>query len=319
MGPGPRLAIFGLVALGASCWAAAEAGLLLWRLRGRRAAGTTAPPCSRAVRWRRGAGLALGATLLACVTWGGCVEPRMLSTTRLRVEIRGLAAPLRLVHLSDLHCDTEPGLEARVADATRAERPDLVCLTGDYLNRSAALPRFHELATALAAIAPCYAVRGNWEAGLRAREELFEGTGVIELAGEAARFEARGARIVLAGLPWFAGARAEDALRDAPRDAPIVFLFHSPDLADDAAAHDAALQLSGHTHGGQVRLPWYGALVTLAATDKRFEMGRYEVGAMTLFVTRGVGTSGVGPPVRFLCPPEIAVLDLVPPDSPRSR
>jgi hypothetical protein len=88
-------------------------------------------------------------------------------------------------------------------------------------------------------------------------------------------------------------------------------LYHSPDLAPLAAKFDIDLQLSGHTHGGQVRLPFIGALFTGSLYGKRFEMGRYQLGKLILFITRGLGLEGAAAPrVRFLCPPEVILWEI---------
>jgi hypothetical protein len=99
------------------------------------------------------------------------------------------------------------------------------------------------------------------------------------------------------------------------RSAPTPFtilLHHSPDLAPQAAATGAIdLQLSGHTHGGQVRVPWFGALVTASFYFKALEMGLYQLNDMLLFVSRGIGLEGKGAPrVRFNCRPEVTLLIL---------
>jgi hypothetical protein len=94
-------------------------------------------------------------------------------------------------------------------------------------------------------------------------------------------------------------------------------LYHSPDLAEAAAQAGVDLYLAGHTHGGQVRLPGWGALVTMSAYGKRFEAGQYRLGPTTLYVSRGIGLEGLRlPRVRFLCPPEIVSIQLSAPKSP---
>lgn len=92
---------------------------------------------------------------------------------------------------------------------------------------------------------------------------------------------------------------------------PKILLYHSPDLAPEAAELGIDLQLSGHTHGGQVRLPFYGAVITGSLYGKALEVGRRQIGSLTLYVTRGLGMEGAGAPrVRFLCPPEIILWEM---------
>jgi len=98
----------------------------------------------------------------------------------------------------------------------------------------------------------------------------------------------------------------------AASDRFTILLYHSPDLAPDAAQMGIDLQLSGHTHGGQVRLPLYGALYASSIYGKRFEMGLRRVGALQVYTSRGIGLEGMGAPrVRFLCPPEIVLFEIV--------
>jgi predicted MPP superfamily phosphohydrolase len=90
-----------------------------------------------------------------------------------------------------------------------------------------------------------------------------------------------------------------------------VLLYHSPDIAPQAAEAGIDLYLCGHTHGGQIRLPLFGALITSSKLGKRYEMGCHTVGNMTLYVSRGIGMEGGSAPrARFLCPPEITLWTL---------
>ncbi len=91
-----------------------------------------------------------------------------------------------------------------------------------------------------------------------------------------------------------------------------MLLFHMPDRVQEARAGGVDLYLAGHTHGGQIRLPLYGAMLTATETGKRYEMGRYDLDGLTLYVSRGIGMEGMAAPrARFLCPPEIVCLDIV--------
>ncbi len=96
-----------------------------------------------------------------------------------------------------------------------------------------------------------------------------------------------------------------------PKEGVHLLLYHSPDLAPNASRFDIDLQLSGHTHGGQVRLPLLGALYTGSLYGKTFEAGRYLVNNMPLYITCGLGMEGaIAPRVRFLCPPEMILWEI---------
>ena len=103
-------------------------------------------------------------------------------------------------------------------------------------------------------------------------------------------------------------------LATVPADMPTLLLYHFPDAAHLAAKHGIDLYCCGHTHGGQVALPFYGALVTLSRFGKRYEAGLYRVQDTWLYVNRGIGTEGSTPRVRFCARPEVTVIDLVPPE-----
>ncbi|HET7375593.1 MAG TPA: hypothetical protein VFK30_02730, partial [Anaerolineae bacterium] len=99
--------------------------------------------------------------------------------------------------------------------------------------------------------------------------------------------------------------------REVQSDKFNLLLYHSPDLMPEAIQASIDLYLCGHTHGGQVRLPFFGAIMTGSIYGKRYEMGRYQANHTTLYVSRGVGLEGKGAPrMRFLCPPEIELIEL---------
>ncbi len=269
--------------------------------------------------------LAAAAVGLVCFAYGHLVEPYWPEVTRVCVEspkLKGARRPVRVVHISDLHCDPEPRLEERLPDLVAAERPDLIVYTGDSLNSPEGLPVLRRLLPRLAAVAPTYAVRGNWDTAYWRREQLFEGTGVVELKKEAARLDVAGTSLWVAGAPFASLAEPPDGvpsgirnvLRDVPPEAFTLFLYHTPDLILEAAGTGRVdLYCAGHTHGGQVALPVYGALVTLSKFGKRFESGLHREGPTWLYVTRGVGMEGgPAPRVRFFARPEVTVIELVP-------
>jgi len=167
----------------------------------------------------------------------------------------------------------------------------------------------------LAKVAPTFAVRGNWDAWYWNRIDLFGGTGVRELDGDAASIDVRGTSVWVGGVSIKHEERVPALLAGLPESGPTLFLYHYPypDVLPDAQRGRIDLQCSGHTHGGQVALPFYGAIITYSKYGKRYESGLYTVGPSHLYVTRGVGLEGgIAPRVRFFARPEITVVDLVP-------
>src|SRR5215203_2654063 len=165
--------------------------------------------------------LVLAAVGLLCFAYGYFVEPYWPQVTHVRVEspkLKGAQRAVRVVHISDLHCDPEPRLEERLPDLVAAERPDLIVFTGDSLNSPEGLPVLRRLLPRLAAVAPTYAVRGNWDTAYWRREELFGGTGVVELKKEAARVEVAGTTLWVAGAPFASLADPPDGVPSGIRN-----------------------------------------------------------------------------------------------------
>jgi predicted MPP superfamily phosphohydrolase len=282
----------------------------------RRRFGPPRPPPTRARLWWRRIVLVLGTVGTACIVYGFTVEPTWVEVTRHRVALSRWPAgapTVRIVHLSDLHVDATPGNEEDVPDLVAAENPDLVAFTGDSLNALAGRDRCLRCLARLAKIAPVYAVQGNWDVVQFDGVRVLEDAPVRLLDRSFAEVEVRGVRLVLAGLRFGRDDEVPAFLATLPRDRPVVFLHHTPDPILELADGGVDLVLAGHTHGGQVRLPGYGALLTLARHGKRFEAGLYREQDTWLYVTRGIGMEGSpAPRVRFLCRPEVTVIDLVP-------
>ncbi len=259
---------------------------------------------------------ALAAVGVVCMAYGYFIEPYWLSVTRVRLASAKLprgARPIRLIHISDLHSDPKVRLEERLPDVIAAERPDLIVFTGDSLNSPAGLPVLRSCLTRLAQVAPTFVVKGNWDAWFWREQNLFEGTGVRELKNEALRFAVGGASLWIAGVPVGGEHKLDETLDALPPEAFKLFLYHYPDLIDEVAAKKIDLYCAGHTHGGQVALPLYGALVTLSKFGKRYEAGQYRVGETTLYVNRGIGMEGgPAPRVRFWARPEVTLIEITP-------
>jgi len=233
-----------------------------------------------------------------------------------RVEMDELppgARPIRLVHISDVHSDPTARLEGRLPGAIAAERPDLIVFTGDAINSPGGAAHFRALMTELAAIAPTYAVRGNWDTRQWGRIDLFGGTGAVEIAHGAVpvRLDGIAAPLWIVGLDADSGDELEDVLAGVPAGALTVLLHHYPEEIGRAASLGVDLFCAGHTHGGPVALPFYGALVTMSRTGKRYEAGLYRERGTWLYVNRGIGMEGGrAPRVRFFARPEVTVIEL---------
>lgn len=256
----------------------------------------------------------LSAVGILCLLYSYFVEPRWIdvhSTTLRTVKLKD--AGFRIVQITDLHCDRTAGNEERVVRIVNGLKPDIVVATGDCLNDRAGLPRLRQMLGRLEAPLGKFAVTGNFEVRHWSDVDPFEDTGFRKLERETVVVTKGADSIAISGMGYVpSGATAEPI--DGPADDRYdVFLFHTPDLVEDFAHRGIDLYLCGHTHGGQVAMPWYGALITLSKFGKKYESGMHRVGDTVLYVNRGLGLEPrPAPQVRFLARPEIAVFDILP-------
>ena len=308
---GVRFAAVLAVAGGVFFWSA----VIVTRGLVRRVRGKIAPHRGAVGRWARRIVLALAAAGIVALSYAYFIEPYWLEHTHVSLDSAKLPAgarPIRIVHISDLHCDPKVRLEEELPDEVAGHDPDVIVFTGDAINSRGGVGHFRRCMKRLAAIAPTFAVLGNWDRAHSNAKELYEGTGVRVLDGEAQRLEVRGVTIYFIGGPtraWGDVARAAEAVGT---DAYRVVLYHYPRRIYEAADLGVDLYLTGHTHGGQVALPFYGAVVTLAHFGKRFESGLYRVKDTWMYVNRGIGMEGGAPRIRFLARPEITRIEISP-------
>lgn len=272
-------------------------------------------PLKAAQIWYSRVVLGIAGVGILCGAYGYFVEPYWPSVTHIQIgsaKVVEGAGPVRVVLISDLHSDGKPRLEERLPGIIARENPDLILFAGDCVNSSEGLAVFKKCMTGLAELAPTFAVRGNWDAAFWRNLDLFGGTGVKELDGRGLDLEIRGATVSINGFAVGHEAQIADALGQMKSGAFTLFLYHYPDEVDSVSSHGIDLYCAGHTHGGQVSLPWYGALVTLSRFDKKYESGLYRKEDTILYVNRGIGMEGgYAPRVRFCARPEVTVIDIV--------
>jgi len=262
----------------------------------------------------------IGAAALALTAWAGWIEPRRLAVREIELEPprwpRRLDG-LRAGALSDVHAGV-PHMSlaklARAVDALNDRAPDVHLLLGDYLDASQPWRRrlapevvAKELARLRAPLGTV-AVIGNhdWHNSGDRIWRALEAEGVTVLEDRA---------IELANGLWIAGLgdmrhRRPDirqALRDIPEDAPAIVLSHDPDMFPEVPER-VSLTLAGHTHGGQVAIPVLRRPMMPSYYGERYARGLIVEHGRQLFVSSGLGTSGL--PIRFLAPPEVLILTL---------
>jgi predicted MPP superfamily phosphohydrolase len=257
---------------------------------------------------------ALVATSTLCVLYGYFVEPRWIEVNTMTIHTAKLkTAGLRIVQISDLHCDKKPRNEERAIRIIHQLQPDVIVVTGDCLNHISALPRLQAMLREIEAPLGKLAVKGNFDIRRWSHLDLLENTGFRWLEQETVTVRKGDDEVDISGLSLDLPQASRNLLQKAGRGRFSVFLFHTPDLIEDIRGLGVDLYLCGHTHGGQVALPGYGALITLTKVGKKYESGMYECNGTTLYVNRGLGLERrPAPQVRFLARPEIAVFDIVP-------
>jgi predicted MPP superfamily phosphohydrolase len=274
------------------------------------------------------AGLLVLVAVLGAMFWGLWWEPRRLVVQRTQLELPGWPAPLaglRIALLSDLHVGSphwDLAALSRLVARTNAEHPDLVLLAGDYQINDVpggvfvdAEPIAEQLGKLRAPLG-VFAVLGNhdwWNDGERTRRANVA-RHIEVLEERAVPLDYHRQRFYLVGLAdqLTRDSDPRAALAAVPTGAASLLLVHEPDVfASFPELHvNPTLTLAGHTHGGQVWLPLLGRRVVPSRFGDRYAYGHIEEDGRHLFVTSGVGTSIF--PVRFLVPPEIALLTLQP-------
>jgi predicted MPP superfamily phosphohydrolase len=251
---------------------------------------------------------------ILCMLYGYFIEPHWIQVNATTIHTPKLRTTgFRIVQISDLHCDSKPHNEEQAVRIINELKPDIVVVTGDYLNRDSARPRLQAMLRRLEAPLGKFAIRGSFEAHDGFDLSLLDDTGFRWLEHDTATVNKGDDAINISGLSLDQPRAYRDLLQGVGRDRFNVFLFHTPDLIEDIRGLGVDLYLCGHTHGGQVALPVYGALITLSEFGKKYESGRYDVDGTMLYVNRGMGMERLpAPQVRFCARPEIAVFDIVP-------
>jgi len=273
----------------------------------------------RSKSWIRIIAIALLIAPLLVALWAFGIEPGMLVVRHLQMDLPGWKSGLRIAVLSDLHIGSpHVGLDKlrTIVEKTNAEQADLVVLLGDFVTggpngRRAGGFVEPELTAAelkkLHAPLGVYAVLGNhdwWYDGDRVGKALTD-VGIPVLENKAVRV----GPIWLGGIAdfWTREPDVAGTLAQVSSSDPVVLITHNPDIFPDVPSR-VSLTLAAHTHGGQVRLPIVGTLITTSKLG--YNAGEYVERGRHLFVTTGIGTSIV--PVRFGVPPEIVILTLGP-------
>jgi predicted MPP superfamily phosphohydrolase len=268
-----------------------------------------------------------GLTAAGVLAYSGEFDPRHLEVTHRTVELARLPKTLdglRVAQISDIHYEqfTPAGFVREVVAKVNALAPDVVLLTGDYVSEGPRATPFpaksaYPCAEILSGIA-CpqrWCVLGNHDVKVGAAGviDALQSHGLPVLENKHVPFERNGARMWIAGVKNISLSDPDLHLA-APRglqsaQEPVILMAHEPDYADNVLRHGGVdLMLSGHTHGGQIRMPFVGALYTPPRGRKYIEGHFHLENGLQLYVNRGIGTSGV--PFRVDCRPELTLITL---------
>ena len=277
---------------------------------------------------RRNFILGSGITAASLALYAGEISRHEIDVVERPIAIRNLPTPFhgfRVVQLSDIHLDefTEPWFLERVVKRVNALAPNMVLLTGDFVtmgafNFAARNHAAHRCAEVLATLS-CplrYACLGNHDTGVGASIviQALKDQGIPLLVNQYDAIDLKGSRLWISAVDDPGTSHPNlDLTIPAQPSAPVILMAHEPDYANDVIEHprfpSIDLMLSGHAHGGQVRLPFLGPLI-LPPMGRDYPEGHFRFSHMQLYVNRGIGT--VGLPFRLNCPPEITVLTLNP-------
>ena len=253
------------------------------------------------------------AAAFALSIWAVVVCRRWVRVTQTTIALADLPRALEgytIAHLSDLHVgstDSKAVARSWVALTNRYE-PDLIAITGDLVTKGSAFyADVCEVVRELRARDGVYVCLGNHDLhDARAFQTGLESAGALVLRNRWHSWLRNGARLVVAGID--PGGSLETTLADRPRDGYTVLLAHYPSVFERTRGWGVELVLSGHTHGGQIGVPWLGDKVNVATLTGQRGRGLVENASSCLFVSAGLGTTGV--PFRLGVRPELALLQL---------
>lgn len=270
----------------------------------------------------------IGALLIA---YGSFIEPHLLRLNKKSVRILGLP-PIKIAIVGDMHVGPYRGRKhlERIVGYLHASSPDIILIPGDFIYDHLSLLDDLDPLVHLKAPLGVYAVMGNHDSGHHLRHALFKmGTpfrlpdqtaaiteklqslGITVLRNASKNLTVNGKRFAVAGTDdvWMETHNLTQALTGIPDDVPVILLTHNPDIILHKGHERASLIVCGHTHGGQVRFPFIGAVHSIPAkVGKKYQQGIFALsGKTTLAITHGVGETQAR--ARLFCRPEILLLE----------
>lgn len=264
----------------------------------------------------------IGITVIASLAiYSYKIEPNWFQVVPVNLTIPELSTSFegfKIVQISDLHTDDSmnPKKLAKIVKLIDEEQPDIIAITGDFFTKQPDLQSISLLENSLANLLPkekTVAVLGNHDHYYDSQiiRDILKHSNILELDNSVYTVQRGEEKLNIAGVDdyWKRKSRLNLVMEQLPEDGVAILLAHEPDFADVSSVKNRfALQMSGHSHGGQVRIPFFAPPV-LPPLGKKYPVGRYQVGSMVQYTNRGVGM--VRPRVRFGSRPEITVFTLI--------
>ena len=235
------------------------------------------------------------------------IETSWLEITRHQINLKNSSNKrLKIIQISDLHTLGIGFIEKKMIEAVQSEKPDYIFLTGDIATPSGTNSGYEKVLKEIRAKKAIYYIPGNWEdwEPITDLPNILKRNNIIDLTNKSIKLDEK---LWLAG---FADAPTGNPdlsiLKNIPNDSKIISIFHSPIFFDEVSSL-IDLAFTGHTHGGQIRLPLFGS-IALPLGSGDYDQGWFQKNRARMYVNRGIGTSIV--PLRFLCRPEISIYEI---------
>ncbi len=244
------------------------------------------------------------------------IETNRMEVSKIDIRINGLSEALNglsIVHLSDLHLEKLGAREEKLLDAVNEINPDILVVTGDFVNTRKALDDCIQLINKFRAKYGKWGVWGNYDhlhLTPTDMEKIDVESDVVFLNNKNQKIKIRQENIWLVGVddPFSGRDNLSRAIDGIPKDDFKILLSHSPVIIKQADRHRIELVLAGHTHGGQIYIPLFSHLVVKLLGGGGFISGLYRISQTQMYVTRGIGRSIL--PIRLFSPSEITVIKL---------
>lgn len=260
---------------------------------------------------------AVAAVLVALKITGEVWEPSRLEVLRATLPVAGLRSPVRIAHFADLQTDGLRKLEFDAREAANAFHPDLVTFSGDVLNHPSLVPEVFDYLRGYEARTAKLFVDGDVDGGLDIARFERE-TGFEDISGRTRTIEAGGTRIAVLGFGLYDFRKGpgfvDGLLRGGDGASVRLAMSHRPDAAFVLAGKGVPLLFAGHTHGGQIQVPFFGPIITLSSVPRDVASGGiHALLGQHVVLARGYGWEGhIAPRVRLFCRPQVILLELVP-------